>query len=282
VGDIHEFFSSWQVHFSRIIQGIPPGDRREFWLLIGTGKFEDFSDAGQVFDVFKDVGLLHLLVLSGSQVGILIRIFRYLGRSFRVVLGMHPVMSCSLDTLLRYFILWFYVGGTGFSAPLVRAALVQEVNEATINPSEILKVTIAFLIHICFFGEQLTSTSFILSWASFGGLLVLGQLMLPKWFLQCCLSVLCHLLVVALKDLELPGFGVWLKILVSNVLFLGVFDLVVFPLVAVLVLMSLVIWFLGDGSVWGDAIVYFFDSLMLIYDGIAGVILCAIETIRYI
>lgn len=259
---------------------------REFWHLLGTGQVFQYSIGKEIFDSFKDVGLLHLLVLSGSQVGILVRVSRGMLRGvFR-----HAWMASAKGRLFERLgissILVFYLCGTGFSPPLLRASMMHEVNTAGAFALKEEKVLLAFLFHAILFPGQFMGDSFVLSWGAFLLLIIFSRLNLSSWQLQLLLSVSCHLFVIELKDLPFPSLLMWMKILCANLLFISIFDWIIFPCVAILlvfsILLSLVAVVGGENSIFIQIGVRFFDSFSVIYDCIASVVLCSIRTIRYI
>ncbi len=252
------------------------------WSLLGTGNFDSFSQSNEVVQLFKTIGLLHLLVLSGSQVGVLASLYRAILRSLPFLSKFRNTNFYLAESLGRRLLMISYVGGTGFSAPLTRAALAYEAQESTYSLRKWGIVLAVFCIHALVFPGQTGQLSFVLSWASFLMLLVLNKYDLPRWVATGILSILCHSLIVVLKDLDMPTPVLWGKILVSNVVLAWPFNRIIFPMVAFLVLGAIFLSFFVEQKLFYQWGVNFFGMFGFIYNGIGRLVLCAIRAIRYI
>ena len=181
---------------------------------------------------FKNLGVLHLLVLSGSQMG---HVFRCLSKTIEWLMGRWsrpnwPPWVGRLPAVLGV------VGGTvycqmaNWPAPLVRAwllVLVQCLMGEWIASSWC--VVIAFLLHVVFFSTQVGSLGFVLSWSSFLLLVFLDRVFPSQWMRNACLFFLCQLLVLIFGLPSSANPWWWINALIAN-LFLGwIFETYLFP-----------------------------------------------------
>jgi len=209
------------------------------------------KDSWQLFSQFKYLGVLHLLVLSGSQVGALAkassRMHSVLWDGLLLKAAWKPygaqVFVCS--------ILFFYNAVVGFDAPIFRASLFFFVHYLFPNLNKEARLIFIFSIHLWWEGIETMSLSFILTWTcyllmiSFGALKFFKKNVVLFWGL---LSVICQLSAHYFLDLDLLAapdakthFVYYLLVLISmNLVLAYLMENYLFPAAGYFVLLSLI------------------------------------------
>ena len=133
---------------------------RRLYLLASLG--EDGAYAGQLMRDFQQVGILHLLVISGSQVEHVVRGLR-LGATSLAASSRRDVRSL----LGRAWIaggLFLFGMATEWPPPLTRALLVSLLMLALPRVSWGVVFAVGFVLHLTLFPSHAHSVGFLLSW----------------------------------------------------------------------------------------------------------------------
>lgn len=272
----------WRYVHKEILDQLASEDIKNFWGLLAFGHFgASSSSAFDLFDLFSSWGVIHLLVLSGSQIIHLANMSRFIFRWVMPTWRKQRWYSLFESTFIL-FILGFYVVEADFPEPLVRAFLCFGL--ATVVPfgSSNLRVVIAFLLHSACFPNQLSSLSFVLSWVSYLMLIFAGQKQWSRFATLTSLSVGCQFLVVFLKGVPIPDFSTWCQIIIGNLLLVGVFEFLVFPMVAFSLLVSLLSWVVGEAPLLSWVLDCLFSFVSGFYNAFGYGLLGSLESIRYI
>jgi len=255
---------------------------RVMWSSLVWGKVDPAWEGGrQVPRLFFELGLIHVLVLSGSQVASYHKFQNLLiGLLFKFGGISRSSLLARLGVGLSWASLSAYVAATGASAPLVRAFLVLAVGESALCSGTLAKVGLSFVLHCALFPEQVGTLSFVLSWSAFLVLLLLAEAGLHRLLALCMLCLVPQVLVVFVKGGGVSGGG-WKGIL-ANVLLVPFFEGVVFPLGSVIA-WGVVLVSSGGGVFQGDGVERrIFDCVLRLHEILAQVFLGALKAIRYI
>lgn len=261
---------------------------QSFWqlLLVGKSSFEEANSLGRLF---FEMGLIHLLVLSGSQISHFRNLILFPMGMLSKLLGASKSGWIWLTIkFLVFSILIFYVYDVGEAAPLVRAMIFLSLREVGFISIESIKKTyliplMALMIHMSIYPEHLSSLSFYLSWVSFLSLSACSRM---KCFGQMSLifvvSLICQMAVHQLKSIPPPE---WSQLLVGssvNVLLIPLFEKIIFPTGAILLLGALWMLILPEAS-WGERLLcWIFDSFGFIFEIPVNLVLGVLSGIRYI
>jgi competence protein ComEC len=255
---------------------------RVMWSSLVWGKIDEAWVGGrQVPRIFFELGMIHVLVLSGSQVGSYHKLQNLLTGAVLKWGGLsRGSIVARVGAALSWASLGAYVAATGASAPLVRAFLVLAVGESEIFSGHLSKIAVSFLLHCLLFPSHVGSLSFVLSWSAFLVLLILAEAGVHRLVGLCLLCFISQLLVTFVKGGGVSGGG-W-KGIFANVLFVPIFESVVFPLGSVIA--CLVVFVSSGGGVFeGEGIERrIFDCLLQLHEILAQVFLGALKAIRYI
>jgi hypothetical protein len=265
----------------RILETFESNEVRAFWTLLLVGRAEHSSTS--LMQLFLASGLIHLLVLSGSQIehfrNMLLLVLGALGRFAGCS---RASIFFSVSRICVTLILLFYVWDVGEPAPLVRALLLRlslEVWREDLSPN--FKIFFAGLAHVALYPEHLESTSFYLSWTSYILLLAMGRLGLRAYVMLFVMSVVCQWVVCFLKKSPAPSLDLLLITASMNMLMIPLFERILFPLGASLLLWSLPVmlfsWWGFAQSSWR----WFFDSLRILYEIPVELVLGVLKGIRY-
>lgn len=265
----------------RILETFQSNEVRAFWTLLLVGRTEDSSSS--LMQLFLASGLIHLLVLSGSQ----IEHFRNMLLLASGVLGRFAGLSRAstfffVARLCVTSILVFYVWDVGEPAPLVRALLLRLCLEVWGEGlSQTFKIFFAGLAHVGLYPEHLESTSFYLSWTAYVLLLAMGRLGLRAYVMLFVMSVVCQWAVCFLKEDPAPTLDLLLLTASMNVLMIPLFERVLFPLGASLLFWSLPVMLLSQCGFAQSTWRWFFDSLRILYEIPVELVLGVLKGIRY-
>ena len=120
------------------------------------------------YEKIKRTGLLHLVVLSGSNISILTGVSGS-------VLGF---LNKKLAVVLNICLMIFFVHFVGFQAPILRATIMVACSQAAIlfgrRTLALYGVLIAFLFFAIWFPDMIPTLSFQLSFAASIGIILLG------------------------------------------------------------------------------------------------------------
>jgi hypothetical protein len=280
----------WFSHHTLLLEKIVSSESREFWMLLAFGDNpagESFvggaewgsSHSFSMFRIFSSWGIVHLLVLSGSQVGHLSNI---LSATFRMLFKSRHSWIVLLEKLFVFSVLFIYLMETNFPEPLLRAFLCFGMERLMPFASIVLRSSCAFALHVLFFSEQMTSLSFVLSWTAFLLLLLCGRSKLGKAGTLVLMSICCQFLVIGMKGLSFPSAWEWMRIVGGNLVMVGFFEVIVFPMVALSLVFSFAMTLAPEWMPVETMLLRFFDPISGLYfllgEGLVGVL----KTISYI
>jgi hypothetical protein len=167
----------------------------------------------ELLQISKDLGVIHLLVLSGTQVkffnsfsrvfwtGILKKVLGWDERSVRIFLAI-------------FLVLW--VGTFQFPPPLTRALLWELALFYSKDFRTEVLAGVLFVVQVLLFPEHLQEIGLYLSWACFLILVFLGNLGLKSWVAQVVTTLFCTILFRLVKGGEWPTVLGWISIIVAN------------------------------------------------------------------
>jgi hypothetical protein len=277
-----EFFARCWSNFSWLMGSLEGDASRVLWSSLVWGKVDETWVGGrQVPRLFFELGMIHVLVLSGSQVGSYHKLQNLLMGAFLKLGGIsRRSLVARLGVGLSWASLGAYVAATGAAAPLVRAFLVLAVGESQIFSGPLSKIAVSFALHCLLFPSHVGSLSFVLSWSAFLVLLLLTESGVHRILALCLLCLISQLLVAFVKGGGVLG-GAW-KSMLANVLLVPIFESVVFPLGSVLA--WLVVFVSSGGGIFhGEGIERrIFDCVLQLHEFLAQVFLGALKAIRYI
>lgn len=121
------------------------------------------------YEEIKRTGLLHLVVLSGSNISILVAV------SGSVLGFVHKKLAILLNICLMVFFVYF----VGIQAPILRAAVMAACSQAAIlfgrRTLALYSALIAFLFFAVWFPDMIPTLSFQLSFAASIGIILFGS-----------------------------------------------------------------------------------------------------------
>jgi len=259
------------------------GERqRVFWSSLVWGRtVSGGSAATDVSRLFFELGMIHVLVLSGSQVASYFRLHDIvLGLSLRALGVSRSSLAARIGIFLSWLSLAIYVVATGTSAPLVRSFVVLAVSESGILRKTFEKILLSLVLHIGLFPQHLGTLSFVLSWGAFLLLVLMAEFGVPRLAGLAILCLSSHLLVVFVKGAEgVESLGI--KALLANLALVPLFEGIVFPMGSLLAFAAIAMSSLGLGF-QGECWRRIFDCGLGVHDIIAQVFLGALKGIRYI
>jgi len=256
---------------------------RAFWSLLLVGESASASAWG-LGRLFMHTGLIHLLVLSGSQIEHFRNLLIFPLGIFGKLLGVsrsHVVWRMAKWGVLG--VLFFYVWDVGEGAPLVRAVLLRLVIDLGFQEQR-REWGVAFVgvLHMLCFPEHLQSLSFYLSWVAYLSLLVLGRFKMSTMTLLVVMSLVCQFVVSFLKASALPSWEYLILSCCVNVLMIPLFEKLIFPMGASLLLFALIKMSLPVAMFAHPFMGGFFDSLRILYELPVELVLGVLKGIRYI
>lgn len=210
---------------------------RSLVLMIQTGIYS--KNSYQLSSEFQSLGILHLLVLSGSQVS-------YLARAVEDILGFvisglrwvvttfgrrlrlsHEVGEWNFQyafathsrrilDLCQAGVIWVFVAGSGWDAPLTRAGLLFWIGLRWPHLKLIWKIGLGLGFQVLLFPEHLEKIGFYLSWICFAIVVLCSRL--PYVAEAVLTSALCVLASYAMlgRGWELAPF---VREWIANILF---------------------------------------------------------------
>jgi hypothetical protein len=183
----------------------------------------------QLIKVSKNLGVIHLLVLSGSQVAF----FASVSRAFWA-----PVLRKCFGLDERYqriflgIFLLLWVRSFAFPPPLTRALFFGLANLYSSNFKTASLAPKLFLFHVLFFPEHLAFSGFYLSWASFLLVAFLNSRQMGRSKVAFYSTIFCTIIVCLFMNSPWPGWGSWVGIIVANLTLGIVADRIWFPVLA--------------------------------------------------
>jgi hypothetical protein len=204
------------------LEALPPGMARDFWQMLATGRFPGSVDW---VDDFRALGLIHVLVLSGSQVSLLQSCARAVsaallrGQSIRVRRwGSHGAV---LALLLAYS------GATGWEAPIARATCLALLGIALPRWRLGLLWVLAFVLQSLACPEHLLKAGIYLSWGAF--LSVRASSALGVGWGGALTCAFCQGLVCLLLGEAWPSLWTLMVMVGANRVAIPLFERVLFP-----------------------------------------------------
>lgn len=160
---------------------------------------------------FMNFGILHLLVLSGSQI-----------QHFRKWVLLFAKLTRFPEKYLFLILSILTTQALGFQAPLVRATIEENLKSFAGKLPPASRWVLGLALHGLLFSSQIGSLSFCLSYISSA---------ISKQRLGIVLtSVFCQALICLLKGIEAPSLHGWCVLLIANFVFIGIFERIVFPI----------------------------------------------------
>ena len=262
---------------------VPLGaEARAFWSLLLVGESHEAS--GFLYRLFSEIGLVHLLVLSGSQV-------EHFRRTLILPFGVFSkLLRVSRASRIWVWIEWgvyvalvFYVWDVGEEAPLVRALIFRLGWDFGAKLVPKTWCPLAFLcVHVSLYPQHVLGLSFYLSWFSYWALAFLGARGLRGYALVFVVSVLSQTIVCLMKDLPMPSMGEWMIYASANVIMIPLFEYFLFPLGATLLWGAFFSIVFLNATFAQEWLRWFFDSLSILYQFPVDLVLGVIKGIRYI
>lgn len=255
---------------------------RVMWSSLVWGRIDEtWVEGREVPKIFFELGMIHVLVLSGSQVGSYYKFQNLLTGVLLKLAGLsRRSIAARLGVGLSWASLGAYVAATGASAPLVRAFLVLAVGESSLFRSHLAQIAVSFGLHCLLFPSHVGTLSFVLSWSAFLVLLLLTEAGVHRLYALCALCLVSQLLVGFVKGGG-SSIGGW-KAVLANVLLVPFFESVVFPLGSVMACIVVLVSS-GGGVFQGEGFERrIFDCVLRLHEILAQVFLGALKAIRYI
>jgi hypothetical protein len=207
-----------------LLAGVEDLRLRRLLLLAATGESGPY--AFSLIRDFKDLGVLHLLVLSGSQAGALRQAFQ----SLIVIPSRFFPFSQLLQQGGVLAALFLYGLATGWPPPLTRALFFEALLICVPRLEWKRLLGLALLLQCLFFTSHLSSLGFYLSWFSSLALRFSREGQLPAWQRNAILSCACQCLVCLLKEGAFPGYRSWIVLLLANAVIGALFDRILSPI----------------------------------------------------
>lgn len=274
------WMAEWKHQHAALLEQLPEESSRAFWGLLAFGSTGSGS-AYELFQLFSFWGVIHLLVLSGSQINHFANVLRSIIRLLTPRWTGTPFHAFFEGSCL-FFVLGFYVVEAGFPEPLVRAFICFGLARCLPFANPGFRIGLAFVVHVACFIEQTTSLSFILSWVSYLLLVLAGRIGLSHLGTLIVLSICCQFLVIFYRGLPALSALEWLQVVMGNLAMVGVFEMIVFPMVAVSLVFSLLLWLLPENSWLGSGLEEIFCLISGLYCALGQGLLGSLKSIRYI
>ena len=185
--------------------------------------------SGVLFHAFRDLGVLHLLVLSGSQV-------RDFSSSLRILSG-----SVSRYLPFRWEFPWsglVFLGGlfsfslaAGWNPPIVRAALVAALDRVGgLRWQRPVLLIFAFALQLLVFPSHAGNRGFYLSWFAFTALEMCGRWGMPAWASASVVSCVATLFASTLGLQSPATLGGCARLVLANLIVGFLFEVALMPI----------------------------------------------------
>ncbi len=253
---------------------------RSLAILVTLGVFEN-GISWKLFKDYKNWGVLHLLILSGSQFYSFIYAFEFLIKFIQRIF-----LKKSFPQLTKIILLvpgFVYLKTLNFSAPLLRCALLW-ISHEFIRPYFKYTTCLLFFIfclHIFVIEKMNPSNSAFLSWFSFLMLVFVKNFIKKPLFQNLVLSTLLQATICMIKGLPFSTL-LFLRTMIANLVLLPLYEKLVFPFVGLITALTLLIsfCFLEHISNWISR-VFIAPPNALILDLILCPLLVAHRAFRY-
>jgi len=233
----------WQEAFARAVDALAPRDSAEitrFWNLFITGRAAG-EGAWFWLQSFRRLYILHLLVLSGSQVEALMRLGRGLYTGLEGCAGLGGAArtrACCLRLGLSALVLAF-AAATGWSAPITRAALLGVGGLWLLRWGPLSLAALVFVLQWSLFAFQREELGFYLSWIAYLVVLLMQELRCSRAGSTLLVSSLLYGILEVWhfeNPFQIRAFCVCLA---ANLIFGVLFERVLMPLAAFYIMAAL-------------------------------------------
>lgn len=230
-----------------------------------------------LFKSFQELGILHLLILSGSQINQLGKVILLFFSQFfstptkkkKIILGF------ALSFLISYYL---YI--THFPPSLVRAALCFLLLYFFNRRPPAMLLLLALILQVSFFPEHLSEIGFYLSWMSFLILIAVNHFQWNSLWQTLILCLSCQLILYFVLGVH---YGTWRNLLVyflANVILCYLFERIFFKILAIWIFSALCLSLISV-DINSYLVRIFSFSLSAIFFPIVRLILVVVEGIRY-
>jgi hypothetical protein len=248
--------------------------------LVSLGIFSN-GMSWKLFKEYKQWGVLHLLILSGSQFYSFVYAFEFLLRMLQRVF-----LKRSFPQITKVFLLpaaYIYLQTLSFSAPLVRCALLwisQELIRPYFKGTKILLILV-FCVHLIVIENSTPSDSAFLSWLSFLTLLTVQKFLKHPLIQNLLISSLLQASICLIKGLPF-SFLLFLRTMIANLILLPLYEKGVFPFVGLITALALLLCLLlpFNASYWISK-VFIAPPTTLILDLLLSPLLVTHRAFRY-
>lgn len=226
--------------FRFILNGLEPHITQRLWSLLSLGLYGPYSK--DLMNLFSILGLMHVLVLSGSQV-----------QSYQKVLNR---LSIFLGTGLIFRFtasgaLGLVSAASNWPAPLTRATLGALCLLWFPRLRFGFFCVFVLVSQIVFFPHHLKALGFYLSWFCWAFLIWAERHFSSRLLALLVVNLCCQILVLVLLRQALPPFSMLVLWVLAGCLAVILFDVVVFPAVGCLYLLVLLLclFYLVGGNI---------------------------------
>ncbi len=266
-----EFYRTVEYLFS----GLGQAEMRRFFLLTTLGQYG--AKSIDWLSDFRNLGVLHLLVLSGSQVS-------YFGTAIRKTINLICRCLAIEPTLLRGGVLsagyLLFGGATGWEPPLTRAILLGLGQVFLPRLSFVWSLALSLFLQMALFPHHLLTLGFYLSWFSFLCLMLVQMSGIGKFFTCVWVSLFCQLIVSLVLQRFLDPMS-WVLLILSNIVLGFFFEELVMPIVGWALLTALILLCLQDIAA-PAANIFVRDTWAPLFHSVAHLVLVVMQTLMYI
>lgn len=230
-----------QKNIELICENLWTSQGRSLAKLVSLGIFEN-GVSWKLFKEYKNWGVLHLLILSGSQFYSFIYAFEFLAKLIQRIF--YKKSFPKLTKIILLIPAFIYLKTLNFSAPLLRCALLW-VSHEFLRPyfkHTIYLLISIFCLHLLVIEEMNPSNSAFLSWFSFLMLLFVKNFVQKPLIQNLLLSTLLQATLCIIKDLPFSA-PLFLRTIIANLVLLPLYEKIVFPFVGFVTALALLISF---------------------------------------
>ncbi len=232
---------SFQKNTEIICESVWTLQGRSLAKLVTLGVFEN-GVSWKLFKEYKNWGVLHLLILSGSQFYSFIYAFEFLIKFIQRIF--HKKSFPHLTKLILLIPAFVYLKTLNFSAPLLRCALLW-ISHEFIRPyfkHTTCLLLFIFCLHIFVVEKMNPSNSAFLSWLSFLTLLLVKNFIKNPILQNLFISTLLQATICVIKGLPFSTL-LFLRTVIANLLLLPLYEKIVFPFVGFVTAFALLLSF---------------------------------------
>ena len=270
----------FQKNIELICENLWTPQGRSLAKLVSLGIFEN-GISWKLFKDYKNWGVLHLLILSGSQFYSFIYAFEFLLRFIQRIF--YKKSFPQLTKIILLIPAFVYLKTLNFSAPLLRCALLW-ISHEFIRPyfkHATCLLIFVFCFHLLVIEKMNPSNSAFLSWFSFLMLLFVKNFVQKPLIQNLLLSTLLQATICIIKDLPFSA-PLFLRTIIANLVLLPLYEKIVFPFVGLVTAVALLLSFCFSEhtSIWISR-VFIAPPNALILDLILCPLLVAHRAFRY-